>query len=187
MMMRHLAMGKLVKLNAGHQMCACRRAGQGYASFLFCCPPVSLPAPAVAASLLGVLFVFVMGTILLNLLISIMTNTLDKAGQGGGAAHATQPSSPAWPSASLLHLVHGVDKDACPASACQYMRDSAQTFLQVTENEGLRMLLSKAQAIDELESSIPGSVVGFRREGVAGALTLEAFADAVVERPPVPF
>ncbi|KAL4438682.1 hypothetical protein ABPG77_006286 [Micractinium sp. CCAP 211/92] len=58
----------------------------------------------VAASLLGVLFVFVMGTILLNLLISIMTNTLDK----------------------------------------------------VTENEGLRMLLSKAQAIDELESSIPG-------------------------------
>lgn len=27
---------------------------------------------------------------------------------------------------------------------------------QVTQNEGLRMLLSKAQAIDELESSIPG-------------------------------
>lgn len=26
----------------------------------------------------------------------------------------------------------------------------------MTENEGLRMLLSKAQAIDELESSIPG-------------------------------
>ncbi|KAL4440082.1 hypothetical protein ABPG75_003083 [Micractinium tetrahymenae] len=62
------------------------------------------PGKRVAASLLGVLFVFVLGTILLNMLISIMTNTLDK----------------------------------------------------VTENEGLRMLLSKAQAIDELESTIPG-------------------------------
>jgi len=28
--------------------------------------------------------------------------------------------------------------------------------MQVTENEGLRMLLSKAQAIDELEATIPG-------------------------------
>lgn len=60
----------------------------------------------VAASLLGVLFVFSLATVLMNLLISIMTNTLEK----------------------------------------------------VTENEGLRMLLSKAQAIDELESTIPSFV-----------------------------
>ncbi|PSC73953.1 WD-40 repeat [Micractinium conductrix] len=57
----------------------------------------------VAASVLGVLFVFVLATVLMNLLISIMTNTLDK----------------------------------------------------VTENEGLRMQLSKTQAIDELEATIP--------------------------------
>ncbi|PRW33106.1 transient receptor potential channel [Chlorella sorokiniana] len=57
----------------------------------------------VAGSVLACLFVFVLATVLMNLLISIMTNTLDK----------------------------------------------------VTENEGLRMLLSKAQAIDELESTIP--------------------------------
>lgn len=60
----------------------------------------------VAASVLGVLFVFVLATVLMNLLISIMTTTLDK----------------------------------------------------ITENEGLRMLLSKAQAIDELEATIPSWV-----------------------------
>ena len=45
-------------------------------------PPLSsLPCPcpaAVAASLLGVLFVFALGTVLVNLTISIMTNSLDK-------------------------------------------------------------------------------------------------------------
>jgi len=34
----------------------------------------------VAGCLLGVLFVFVLATVLMNLLISIMTNTLDKVG-----------------------------------------------------------------------------------------------------------
>ncbi|KAH7624970.1 hypothetical protein Ndes2526B_g00345 [Nannochloris sp. 'desiccata'] len=57
----------------------------------------------VAACVLGVSFVFILGMVLLNLLIGLMTNSLDR----------------------------------------------------VTSNEGLRLLLSKAQAIDELEAVLP--------------------------------
>ncbi len=35
---------------------------------------------AAAAAILGCLFVFVLGTVLVNALVSIMTNTLDKVG-----------------------------------------------------------------------------------------------------------
>ncbi|KAL6778251.1 TRP11A [Auxenochlorella protothecoides x Auxenochlorella symbiontica] len=57
----------------------------------------------VTASLLGVGFVFVMGVVLMNLLIGILTASLER----------------------------------------------------VTDNEGLRMLLSKAQVIDEIDSTLP--------------------------------
>ncbi len=57
----------------------------------------------VAASLLAIAYVFVLGLILLNLLIGLMTNSLHR----------------------------------------------------VTENETLRLLLSKAQVIDELEATLP--------------------------------
>ncbi|KAI3431652.1 hypothetical protein D9Q98_004699 [Chlorella vulgaris] len=62
-----------------------------------------------AASILGILYVFILATVLTNLLISIMTTSLEK----------------------------------------------------VTKDEGLRMLLSKAQAIDELEATIPPFVERF--------------------------
>jgi Ion transport protein len=57
----------------------------------------------VAACVLGVSFVFILGMVLLNLLIGLMTNSLDR----------------------------------------------------VTSNEGVRLLLSKAQAIDEIEAVLP--------------------------------
>ena len=56
-----------------------------------------------AACLLAIAYVFILGLVLLNLLVGLMTNTLNK----------------------------------------------------VTENESLRLLLSKAQIIDELEATLP--------------------------------
>jgi hypothetical protein len=60
----------------------------------------------IAACVLGVSFVFILGMVLLNLLIGLMTNSLDR----------------------------------------------------VTSNEGVRLLLSKAQAIDEIEAVLPSFI-----------------------------